>query len=104
VIEVLQTEHFRRWIDRLRDHRGRARILARIVAVHEGHFGDWKAIDRTVSELRVHAGPGYRIYFTRRGDTLVILLAGGDKRTQRRDIESARRLAAELHDREELEP
>ena len=62
MIEVLQTEHFRRWIDRLRDHRGRARIFARIVAVHEGHFVDWKAIDRTVSELRVHAGPGYRIY------------------------------------------
>ncbi len=62
VIEVIQTEHFRRWIDRLRDRSVRARILARIIAVEEGHFGDWKAIDRTVSELRVHAGPGYRVY------------------------------------------
>ena len=83
VIEVLQTEHFRKWIDRLRDRGARARILARIIAVEEGHFGDWKAIDRTVSELRVHAGPGYRVYFTRRGNTLVILLAGGDKGSQR---------------------
>jgi len=101
VIEVLQTEHFRRWIERLRDRGARARILARIIAIEEGHFGDWKAIDRTVSELRVHTGPGYRVYFTRRGDTLVILLAGGDKRSQRRDIDTARRLAAALNDSEE---
>lgn len=98
VIEVLQTEHFRRWIGRMRDPGARARILARIIAVEEGHFGDWRAIDRTVSELRVHAGPGYRVYFTRQGDTLVILLAGGDKRSQRRDVDTARRLAAELND------
>lgn len=101
VIEVVQTELFRRWLERLRDRRARLRIAARIVAVQEGHFGDWKAIDRTVSELRVHTGPGYRIYFTRRGETLVILLAGGDKRSQRRDIESARRLAAEVSDPKE---
>lgn len=101
VIEIVQTDLFRRWLDRLRDRRAQARIAARIIAMQEGHFGDWKAIDRTVSELRVHAGPGYRIYFTRRGDTLVILLAGGDKRSQRRDIESARRLAAELCDPKE---
>jgi putative addiction module killer protein len=67
----------------------------------EGHFGDWKAIDRTVSELRVHAGPGYRVYFTRRGNTLVILLAGGDKRSQRRDIEMAKKLVSKLRDLEE---
>ena len=97
-IEALQTEHFLNWIGRLRDRRVRARILARIVAVEEGHFGDWKSIDRTVSELRVHAGPGYRVYFTRRGNTLVILLAGGDKHSQRRDIEMAKKLAAELRD------
>ncbi len=101
VIEIVQTDLFRRWLDRLRDRRAQARIAARIIAMQEGHFGDWKAIDRTVSELRVHAGPGYRIYFTRRGDTLVILLAGGDKQSQRRDIESARRLAAELSDPKE---
>jgi putative addiction module killer protein len=75
--------------------------MARIVAVEEGHFGDWKAIDRTVSELRVHAGPGYRVYFTRRGNTFVILLAGGDKHSQRRDIEMAKKLAAELRDLQE---
>ena len=61
MIEVIQTELFRRWLERLRDRRARVRIAARIVAVQEGHFGDWKAINRTVSELRVHAGPGYRI-------------------------------------------
>ena len=98
VIEVIQTEHFRRWIGRLRDRGARARILARIIAVEEGHFGDWKAIDRAVFELRVQAGPGYRVYFTRRGSALVILLAGGDKRSQRRDIEMARKLAAEIRD------
>ena len=98
VIEVLQTEHIRKWIDRLRDRGARARILARIIAVEEGHFGDWQAIDPTVSELRVHAGPGYRVYFTRRGNTLVILLAGGDKGSQRRDIDVAKKLAAELRD------
>ncbi|MCX5641437.1 MAG: type II toxin-antitoxin system RelE/ParE family toxin [Planctomycetota bacterium] len=98
MIEVLQTEHFRKWIDRLRDRGARARILARIIAVEEGHFGDWQAIDPTVSELRVHAGPGYRVYFTRRGNTLVILLAGGDKGSQRRDIDVAKKLAAELRD------
>ena len=98
VIEVLQTEHFRKWIDRLRDRGARARILARIIAVEEGHFGDWKAIDRTVSELRVHAGPGYRVYFTRRGNALVILLAGVDKGSQGRDIDVAKKLAAELRD------
>ncbi len=104
MIKVLQTEVFRLWLERLRDRRARVRIAARIVAVQEGHFGDWKAIDRAVSELRVHVGAGYRIYFTRRGDTLVILLAGGDKRSQRRDIETARRLAAELRDPKEPGP
>lgn len=98
MIEVFQTELFRRWLDRLRDRRAQARIAARIVAIQEGHFGDWKAIDRTVSELRVHTGPGYRVYFTRRGDTIVILLAGGDKASQRRDIAAARRLASEIGD------
>jgi putative addiction module killer protein len=98
VVKVFQTELFRRWLGRLRDRRAQARIAARIVAMQEGHFGDWKAIDRTVSELRVHAGPGYRVYFTRRGDTLVILLAGGDKGSQRRDIAAARRLASEIGD------
>ncbi len=86
--------------------RGRAspRGSSRIIVVQEGHFGDWKVIDRTVSELRVHAGPGYRVYFTRRGNTLVILLAGGDKQSQRRDIETARRLITELHDNKEIDP
>jgi len=101
VTEVLQTARFRRWLERLRDRRARARIAARIVAVQEGHLGDWKAIDRTISELRVSIGPGYRIYFTRRGKTLIILLAGGDKQSQQRDIEAARRLAEALNNPDE---
>lgn len=103
MIEVVQTELFRRWLERLRDRRAQVRIAARIIAIQEGHFGDWKAIDRTVSELRVHAGPGYRVYFTRRGNTLVLLLAGGDKQSQRRDIETARRLASDISDPKEPE-
>lgn len=71
--------------------------------MQEGHYGDWKSIDRTVSELRVHAGPGYRVYYMRRGDTLVILLAGGDKSSQRRDIAKARRLATNISNPKELE-
>ena len=93
VLEVLQTTSFRSWLDKLRDRRAQARIAARILALESGHFGDWKAIDGTVSELRVQYGPGYRVYFMRRGQTVVILLAGGDKATQKRDIERARRLA-----------
>lgn len=103
MIEVVQTELFRRWLERLRDRRAQVRIAARIIAIQEGHFGDWKAIDRTVSELRVHAGPGYRVYFTRRGNTLVLLLAGGDKQSQRRDIETARRLVSDISNPKEPE-
>jgi putative addiction module killer protein len=90
-----QTSTFADWFGKLRDHRARSRIAARIVRIEAGNFGDCKAVGGGVSELRVDAGPGYRVYFTVRGQELVILLCGGDKGSQRRDIEIAHRLAGE---------
>jgi putative addiction module killer protein len=83
-------------IDNLRDLQGRARILVRVERLASGNPGDVKAISGGVSELRVHFGPGYRVYFSQRGDDIVILLAGGDKRTQTRDIQTALQLAKNL--------
>ena len=94
--EVRQTEHFARWLTGLRDRRARARILARIDRLALGNPGDVKPVGGGISEMRVDHGPGYRVYFTARGATLVILLAGGDKGTQDRDIAVARDLASKL--------
>jgi putative addiction module killer protein len=91
-IEVLQTERFRHWMDNLTDHQAQTRITVRLVALQAGHLGDWAAIGGNIFELRLHFGPGYRIYFTYRGNATVILLAGGDKQSQRRDIDTARRV------------
>ncbi|MGB8331589.1 MAG: type II toxin-antitoxin system RelE/ParE family toxin [Polyangiales bacterium] len=79
------------WLLALRDVRARARIRARIARVREGNFGDVKPLGDGLHELRVHHGPGYRIYFARQGRTVVILLCGGDKQTQPRDIARAKR-------------
>ena len=78
----------------LRDRRAVARINARLLRIEVGHFGDVSALGNGVLELRVHYGPGYRIYFLRQGATVVVLLCGGDKASQRRDIEQAKRIAA----------
>ncbi len=86
---VLTTERFRRWFSDLRDNRARHRIQARIDWMEDGHFGDCKPVGDKVFEMRIHFGPGYRLYFTMHGLELVILLAGGDKSTQQRDIEAA---------------
>lgn len=96
MIEVRQTEIFARWLTRLRDRRARVRIQARIDRLEIGNPGDVKPVGEGVSEMRIDYGPGYRVYFTQRGAALVILLAGGDKRTQDRDITTARELAREL--------
>jgi putative addiction module killer protein len=96
VIEGRQTEAFAGWFDSLRDRKARARIDARIRRLSLGNPGDVKPIGGGVSELRVDYGPGYRIYFVQRGPTLMILLAGGEKRTQERDIKKARELARSL--------
>ena len=95
-IEIRQTEAYFQWFDSLRDRRARARINARIRRLSLGNFGDVKPIGEGVSELRIDFGPGYRVYFVQRGQTLVVLLAGGDKRTQDRDIKKALKLAREL--------
>ena len=89
MIEVRQTETYAAWFESLRDRQARARIDIRIRRLSLGNPGDVKAVGEGVSELRIDYGPGYRVYFVRRGQTVVILLAGGDKRTQDRDIKTA---------------
>jgi putative addiction module killer protein len=96
MIEVRQTAVFSRWIAKLRDHRVRARIAARIDRLAFGNRGDVAPVGEGVSELRLHFGPGYRVYFTERGSTLILLLCGGDKSTQPKDIKTAKTLAADL--------
>ena len=96
MLEVRRTGVFARWLDNLKDIRGRARILARLERLAEGHRGDTKPIREGVSELRIDFGPGYRVYYTKRGRTLIVLLCGGDKGTQKRDIEREIRLAQNL--------
>ena len=96
MIEIRQTEAYFQWFDSLRDRQARARINARIRRLSLGNFGDVKPIGEGVSELRIDFGPGYRVYFVQRGQTLVVLLASGDKRTQDRDIKKALKLAQEL--------
>jgi putative addiction module killer protein len=96
MIEIRKTERFAKWIDGLDDIRARARILARIERLATGNPGDVKAVGEGVSELRIDYGPGYRVYYTQHGRSVVILLAGGDKSTQDRDIRTALRLARNL--------
>jgi len=96
MIEVRQTEEYRQWFAELRDRRARARIDVRIRRLSLGNPGDVKPVGEGVSELRIDCGPGYRIYFAQRGQTLIILLAGGDKHTQDRDIKTALQLARNL--------
>lgn len=93
MIELRRTRQFARWLDRLSDFRGRARILARLRRLAAGHPGDVRSVGGGVSELRIHHGPGYRVYFTRKDKTVILLLAGGDKKTQVRDIALAQALA-----------
>ena len=89
MFELQSTLVFDQWLRALRDKRGRARILIRLDAVRMGHLGDSKSVGGGIRELRVHHGPGYRVYVAQRGKTLLILLCGGDKSTQVRDIEKA---------------
>ncbi len=96
MIEIRQTDEYAGWFARLRDREARSRVLVRIRRVSLGNLGDVKPVGEGVSELRVDYGPGYRIYLTRHGETVVILLAGGVKSSQQRDIERAKRLAREL--------
>jgi len=96
MVEIRQTEIFARWLAELRDSRARMRINVRIRRLSLGNPGGVRPMGEGVSEMRVDYGPGYRVYFIRRGDELIVLLAGGDKRTQERDIATAQALAREL--------
>jgi putative addiction module killer protein len=96
MIEIRKTEKYAQWLDGLRDINARARIQIRVERLAVGNAGDVKSVGEGVSELRINYGPGYRVYFTKRGRELVILLAGGDKSTQASDIKTALRLAHNL--------
>jgi putative addiction module killer protein len=93
---IQRTAEFDRWLGALRDRKAQARILARIASAQHGNFGGCKALGEGVSEMRIDVGPGYRVYFTRRGETVYLLPFGGDKPTQARDIRRAQRMARQL--------
>jgi putative addiction module killer protein len=93
---IQTTEVFDKWFSGLRDKRAAARIQARIDRAEDGNFGDCEPIGGGVSEMRIHVGPGYRVYFMRRGAKIIVLLAGGDKSTQHDDIRAARKLAQQI--------
>jgi len=95
-MEIRKTDIYAKWLDGLRDVRARARILARVERLAEGNAGDTEPVGEGVSELRINYGPGYRVYYKQQGSELVILLAGGDKGSQSRDIKAALRLARNL--------
>lgn len=95
-MEIRRTDEFDKWLTRLRDAHGRQRILARVTRLSFGNPGDVKSVGDGVSEMRVPHGPGYRVYFTQQGELIVVLLIGGDKSSQDRDIAKAKLLAAGL--------
>ena len=96
MIEIRKTEHFANWLDNLRDIQAKARVLVRIERLASGNSGDVKPVGEGVSEMRISYGPGYRVYFIQRGSELIVLLAGGDKSSQSRDIKTAIRFAQNL--------
>ncbi|MFW6012410.1 MAG: type II toxin-antitoxin system RelE/ParE family toxin [bacterium] len=96
MVEIRQTKAYVRWFSTVKDPRARARILVRIRRLSLGNPGDVRPVGEGVSEMRIDHGPGYRVYFVARGQHLVVLLAGGDKRTQDRDIRRALRLARKV--------
>jgi putative addiction module killer protein len=98
--EVRQTQQFRTWLRRLKDSNTVARIVARIRRMEQGNFGDTRSVGAAVMELRIDYGPGYRVYYVNRGAEIVILLCGGDKRTQQQDIRRAHDLARDLEEGE----
>ena len=96
VFQLEETAVFSDWLGSLRDRRAKARIVDRLKRASNGNFGDWKSVKDGLFEMRIDVGPGYRVYYFQRGKQLVILLCGGDKRTQNADIAEAKRLKAEI--------
>ena len=94
-MKKIESGKFKHWLKKLKDETGRARIVSRINRLMEGLPGDVASVGNGVSELRIHYGPGYRVYFHQQGDTIIVLLCGGDKGTQRRDIDAAHRILSE---------
>ncbi len=93
---VRQTQEFQDWLDDLKDKKAQLRIVARLRLAEAGNLGDWKPVGNEVSEMRVDFGPGYRLYFTKRQHILVVMLAGGDKSTQARDVKRAQKILHQL--------
>ena len=92
MIVVKRTKVYDRWFDKLKDLRARLKINSRIYQIKNGNFGDFKSVSDGIFEIRIHYGPGYRIYYTSEGEEVIILLVGGDKSTQQKDIEKAKEL------------
>ena len=98
MLDVRKTDAFAAWLSGLRDERAKATIAARIDRLALGNPGDVEPVGEGISELRIHFGPGYRVYFVRRKKTIIVLLCGGDKGSQTKDIKAAKKLAADLED------
>jgi len=95
MFEIQQTDTFRKWIAKLKDKIAVAIIASRLVRLESGYLGDAKPVGSGINELRIHHGPGYRVYFQRKGERIIVLLCAGDKDSQQRDIQRARQLAAQ---------
>ncbi len=95
---VLESEVFKAWFSELRDRKARARIDARITRAKGGNLGDWKNVGGAINEMRIDYGPGYRLLFARRGAAVIVLLCGGDKRTQQADIRRAAQILADFEE------
>ncbi|HNP62767.1 MAG TPA: type II toxin-antitoxin system RelE/ParE family toxin [Woeseiaceae bacterium] len=98
MFQLRQTATFAKWLHRLRDKKAKARILSRLDSFKLGHLGDCKTVGGRIREMRVHIGAGYRVYFVQQGELVVILLCGGSKSSQSRDIERAARLLEEIEE------
>lgn len=96
MLEVQETAIYAKWFASLRDRAAKARIVTRVLYLGTGNFGDARSVGDGIHELRLHFGPGYRVYFTRRGERIILLLCGGDKSSQSRDIARAKQIESEL--------
>lgn len=96
MLTLRRSPRFDAWLRQLADQTAKARILARLTSAAHGNFGDCKSIDEGVAEMRINVGPGYRVYFVREGAAVYLLLSGGDKSSQKRDVERAKEMAREL--------